>query len=550
MTQVPSNRISQNTHNSFDPSSKTIHWEGQVPTLDYPLPPWLSSQEQSSPPGKQEPSPQLPNHRASRSFFTSLRTKATALAIALGTIPVLVTGVTGYFFASQGFSEQIKADKIQRAIGAEDKVNRFMRERYGDIQAIASRFFLTDPDSRKNVAQEDKEQSLNKLLEFYQIYDLISVTDLKGNVFLKTQGDPIPNQFDREYFQEVLKTDKPFISNPLRPAVSDTRERPAINIAAPIKDRVTGKTIAIARVRLPVTSLDELVKNFGTNQDEYYLIDSSKKEIFLGSDRKKEFKEVLSVFPSLSKLQAAGKPSALVFTVQLDKKEKLFSYTTSQPLDGLPQLDWQFIIATPTDIAFAPQRQLFLLVMLGTGMTAMVVSAIAIHITNRGVRPILAAATAVNKIGQGDLNTRLDVTGQDEIAQLGSNINQMVAQISNLLHEQEQAADEQRQLKEEQRQLKEQLQRRALELLQEVDPISKGDLTIRAKVTADEIGTIADSYNATVTNLRKIVLQVQQAAGQVAQTTSSNEASIQSLSQEALRQAEEITHGATRCSKR
>jgi methyl-accepting chemotaxis protein len=77
-------------------------------------------------------------------------------------------------------------------------------------------------------------------------------------------------------------------------------------------------------------------------------------------------------------------------------------------------------------------------------------------------------------------------------------------------------------------------------LLQEVDPISKGDLTIRARVTADEIGTIADSYNATVGNLRKIVLQVQQAASQVAQTTSSNEASIQSLSTEALRQAEEI----------
>jgi methyl-accepting chemotaxis protein len=76
--------------------------------------------------------------------------------------------------------------------------------------------------------------------------------------------------------------------------------------------------------------------------------------------------------------------------------------------------------------------------------------------------------------------------------------------------------------------------------LKEVDPISKGDLTIRAKVTADEIGTIADSYNSTVSNLRKIVTQVQNAASQVATTTSSNEASVQALSTEALRQAEEI----------
>jgi methyl-accepting chemotaxis protein len=59
-------------------------------------------------------------------------------------------------------------------------------------------------------------------------------------------------------------------------------------------------------------------------------------------------------------------------------------------------------------------------------------------------------------------------------------------------------------------------------------------------VTADEIGTIADSYNATVANLRKIVTKVQVAASQVTETTSNNEASVQALSAEALRQAEEI----------
>jgi methyl-accepting chemotaxis protein len=146
----------------------------------------------------------------------------------------------------------------------------------------------------------------------------------------------------------------------------------------------------------------------------------------------------------------------------------------------------------------------------------------------------------VDKIGQGDLDTRVAVQGEDELAVLGSNINNMAGQIEDLLKEQVFAAQEQLQLKEEQQQLKEGLQQRALELLKEVDPISKGDLTIRARVTADEIGTVADSYNATVASLRKIVLQVQQAASQVAETTSSNEASVQVLSAEALRQAEEI----------
>ncbi|MBE9192214.1 cache domain-containing protein [Gloeocapsopsis crepidinum LEGE 06123] len=91
-----------------------------------------------------------------------------------------------------------------------------------------------------------------------------------------------------------------------------------------------------------------------------------------------------------------------------------------------------------------------------------------------------------------------------------------------------------------QTQAKEKLQQRALELLIEVDPLNKGDLTIRANVTEDEIGTIADSYNATISSLRQIVSKVKTAAQQVAVTTNYSENSVQALSQEALRQAEEI----------
>jgi len=57
-------------------------------------------------------------------------------------------------------------------------------------------------------------------------------------------------------------------------------------------------------------------------------------------------------------------------------------------------------------------------------------------------------------------------------------------------------------LLEQQKTAKKQLQKRALELLLEVDPVSQGDLTIRASVTNDEIGTVADSYRSFVTLMR------------------------------------------------
>ncbi len=87
---------------------------------------------------------------------------------------------------------------------------------------------------------------------------------------------------------------------------------------------------------------------------------------------------------------------------------------------------------------------------------------------------------------------------------------------------------------------REALQKNAWDLLIQVDRISQGDLTIRAHVTDDEIGTIADSYNATVENLRRLVGNVRNVSQEVVSTTTINEISVAELSLEAIQQAEDI----------
>jgi methyl-accepting chemotaxis protein PixJ len=87
---------------------------------------------------------------------------------------------------------------------------------------------------------------------------------------------------------------------------------------------------------------------------------------------------------------------------------------------------------------------------------------------------------------------------------------------------------------------KESLQKNAWELLLQVDLVSQGDLTVRAHVTSDEIGTIADSYNATVESLRNLVMGVQKVSHQVVSTTSLNEVSVAELSLEAIQQSQDV----------
>jgi twitching motility protein PilJ len=98
----------------------------------------------------------------------------------------------------------------------------------------------------------------------------------------------------------------------------------------------------------------------------------------------------------------------------------------------------------------------------------------------------------------------------------------------------------QKMAEDEQRQAREKLQQRAIELLMEVDPVRNGDLSIRATVTEDEIGTIADSYNATVESLRRIVTRVQSVSARLTDTTQDSEARVQSLAGQAALQLAEI----------
>jgi methyl-accepting chemotaxis protein PixJ len=87
---------------------------------------------------------------------------------------------------------------------------------------------------------------------------------------------------------------------------------------------------------------------------------------------------------------------------------------------------------------------------------------------------------------------------------------------------------------------KEYLQKGAMKLLSAVRPALDGNLTVRAPITEDELGTIADAYNNTLQALRQIVIQVQAAAQQVAQTSAQSSSSLTGLTHSAQQQSKEI----------
>ncbi|MEH2382265.1 MAG: methyl-accepting chemotaxis protein [Nostoc sp.] len=368
-------------------------------------------------------------------YFTRLGLvkKATILAIAIGTIPVLGIGAIAFSFANKSITKQITQSQQAEATGLSDKINRFMLERYGDIRVISSLPFLTSPQASISTTNQEKQAVLNRVVEAYKAYDSIAVFNRQGNLIVQSTGEPLDNQKDRNYFQEVLQKDAPIIS---KPEAAKNTGVVSIYIAAPVKEARTGQTIGVVQARMPVKSLEEVIKNYVANGQQYYLLDASGK-IFLSPQKELLGKEAKGEYSSLPKRLAAKKVDSFIEVAKTDKKQELVSYVPASKLDGLPDLNWQVLLSTDTAIVFEPQRQLLWTIAIGTALTAFIVAAIASRLAKLTTQPILNASVALAKLGQGKFNTRLEIETEDELGLLSANINQMAEQLQVLVKEQD-----------------------------------------------------------------------------------------------------------------
>jgi methyl-accepting chemotaxis protein PixJ len=332
----------------------------------------------------------------------SLKTKATVIAIILSTVPLALGGSAAYFAASGSLKNEVQTFKQSRASNMADKISRFMFERYGDIQVLARLPILANPKVRAVVTDQERQLILKKFAETYEVYNSIAVFDLDGDLILHSTGQPLANHKDRNYFQAALKTGRPYIS---QPEVSKSTGVISVYLAAPVKD---GRGTFLA-----------------------------------AKETQQVGRKAADDFSGLQSLIAARRTGVIETVDRYNGKLQVSAYSPMQPAQGMPDLKWGTLIAVDSSIAYAPLQNLRIVLLFSALGFAGVAAVAALLLANRATRPVLTAAIAAEKLGRGALDTRIDVVGNDELALLGKNINNMASQIQGLIAEQEDAAIQQ-----------------------------------------------------------------------------------------------------------
>ena len=214
-----------------------------------------------------------------------LRTKAIAFAIALGTIPVVLVGITNYFSSIQKSRQAATQSQEDLTAALADKMARFMFERSGDVQVLSNLPILSNPEKTKEIPLQQKQSILNNFMRIYATYDSIAVADITGKTILQTTGETVNGLGGQDYFKKALATKQAVISPPTK---SSTNGKYYIFLAAPIVNVNTNTITGVVRTRVPVDNLDPIAKastalSANNQSSDYYLIDADGKFFAAGA---------------------------------------------------------------------------------------------------------------------------------------------------------------------------------------------------------------------------------------------------------------------------
>jgi methyl-accepting chemotaxis protein len=142
-----------------------------------------------------------------------------------------------------------------------------------------------------------------------------------------------------------------------------------------------------------------------------------------------------------------------------------------------------------------------LMVIMGVGVVALIMlSILTLILTSITIAPVRDLMRVAEALGRGDLSKKAIVKTADELGQLGDTLNRTIDRLQGLVQTEYD---------------RDKMQHQVMDLLSVVSTAAEGDLTIKAEVTADALGSVADAFNLMITGLTTLVTHASNVATEI-----------------------------------
>ncbi|MGA7556273.1 MAG: methyl-accepting chemotaxis protein, partial [Candidatus Acidiferrales bacterium] len=164
----------------------------------------------------------------------------------------------------------------------------------------------------------------------------------------------------------------------------------------------------------------------------------------------------------------------------------------------------------------------------GAALLALIAAISVVYVLSKRVlTPVEELAKFSERVVSGDVRARVEIDSNDEFGFIAENFNRSAAKVAHAVTNQ-QAQDS--------------LQRSITDLLNTINQVARGDLTIRGKVTNDALGNVVDSVNFMLDNFTKVLERVRKAAVDVSGSANQILDASDDMTAGATQQDQEITN--------
>jgi len=377
--------------------------------------------------------------------FKSIQSKLTFILVAFFILSFSLLSAVSYYIARDGIIYE--AEEAATAISSEHahRIQAHFDVMIVQLESLASVQWIRTGENREQIVQ-----ALNELHQRAGIYDVIFFAWPDGSAVRWNGVDA--NYANRDYFQTVIRTQRPFIGEVV---FSVTNGNLVVPIAVPVihEGRLTGVLAATYNLNRLSNGLSAI--NFG--ETGYAILFDSEGRV-IGNPKNSETVWKLNINekridPSLN-LKVAELDDKLInmfrqSQTSVDKPvHGNFRYFDGQdhtsafaPINMAGGQRWTLLVTAPTS------EILHRLMVLGRAMLGIVVVFIAIAIVviyfiSRNIsNPINALADAAEKIAQGDLSTEIKVSHNDEIGALQKSLKTLSTNLRALVRNVQDSAD-------------------------------------------------------------------------------------------------------------
>ncbi len=167
-----------------------------------------------------------------------------------------------------------------------------------------------------------------------------------------------------------------------------------------------------------------------------------------------------------------------------------------------------------------------LLYIMGVGAVVLIIlSSVTMVMTAITINPVKDLMKVAEALGRGDLSRKANVKTGDELGQLGDTMNRTIDRLQGLVQTESD---------------RDKMQHQVMDLLSVVSTAAEGDLTIKAEVTADALGSVADAFNLMIAGLTTLVTHASNVATEIQRSTGDILHSAERMRMGAEQQASQI----------